>query len=212
MTKIYDVSLTIKSDIVTWPGDSGVTLEKTSQIENGDVYNNSRMTLGVHTGTHVDAPRHFVADGQTVETLDLNVLTGPVQVVHLPDTITEITAELLAGLAISPGTERLFFRTRNSHYWDEAPTLFQMDFVAILPDAAEALVKMGIRLVGVDYLSVAPFHNTIPTHQILLQAGMILVEGLNLGAVSEGLYMLYCLPMKLGGSDGAPARVILVEE
>lgn len=212
MSRIYDVSLTIQPGMVTWPGDPGVALERTSKMDEGDVYNDSRMNMGVHTGTHVDAPRHFVPGGATVEKLDLNILTGPVQVVHLPDNIEVITAEVISGLGIAADTQRLLFRTRNSRYWDESPTIFQEDYVAISTDGAKALVEMGIRLVGVDYLSVAPYYNTISPHQTFLQAGTVLVEGLNLEAVAEGEYMLYCLPMKLGGSDGAPARVILVEE
>ena len=212
MSKIYDVSLTISPDMATWPGDSGVALDCTSKIEEGAEANVSSIAMGVHTGTHVDAPWHFISDGSTVETLELDILTGPVQVVHLPDTAGAITTEVLDGLDIPANTIRLLFRTRNSYYWKENPGTFQQDFVAIQPDAARKLVDMGIRLVGVDYLSVAPYHDAIPTHQVLLQAGMILVEGLNLGAVEAGEYILYCLPLKLGGSDGAPARVILVEE
>jgi arylformamidase len=212
MSKIYDVSLTISPDMATWPGDPGVVLDRISKIEEGAEANVSSIALGVHTGTHVDAPWHFISGGPTIETLDLNILTGPALVVHLPYTTAMITTEVLDALDIPVDTIRLLFRTRNSRYWEENPKTFQQDYVAIQPDAARKLVDMGVRLVGVDYFSVAPYHDQIPTHQVLLGAGIAVVEGLSLGAVEAGIYKLYCLPLKLGGSDGAPARAILVEE
>jgi arylformamidase len=160
-------------------------------------------------GTHVDAPDHFLGNGRTVESLPLNILSGRVYVLYLPDTDL-ITADILAKAEIPPRTRRLLFKTRNSAIWAQGGRTFQKDFVALSPDGAQYLVDRGFKLVGVDYLSVAPYKQSRPTHEILLRAGVIIVEGLDLSAVSPGRYTLQCLPLKLVGADGAPARVILI--
>jgi arylformamidase len=121
-----------------------------------------------------------------------------------------ITAKALEKAEIPPRTRRLIFKTRNTALWSNPAHPFKTDFVAISPDGAQFLVERGVKLVGVDYLSVAPYTDPIPTHQILLKAGVVVIEGLNLSQVSQGRYSLYCLPMKLAGSDGAPARAILI--
>jgi arylformamidase len=207
---IYDISLTISPEMPVWPGDPAVLLEQVESMDAGAHANVSRLNAGVHTGTHVDAPHHFLNDGRTVEGLPLEVLTGPCYVAQIPDAMDEITAEVLDGIPLAEGTVRLLFGTRNSHWWARGENSFQKDFVAVTEDGAEWLVKRGIRLVGVDYLSVAPFGESVPTHTVLLQAGVVVVEGLNLSSVPRGFYDLYCLPLKLKGSDGAPARAILV--
>jgi arylformamidase len=207
--RIYDISLTISPDMPVWPGDVLPELERTSKIEAEDDANVSRMNISVHTGTHVDAPYHFLSQGKTVEHLQLNHLTGRAYVLHLPE-VNLITAEILDNADIPARTKRVLFRTRNSTYWRHKEKKFHTDYVAISEDGAEYLVKRGIKLVGVDYLSVAPYEDTIRTHEILLQAGVIILEGLDLTEVSQGRYALYCLPLKIEGSDGAPARVILV--
>ncbi|RPI87485.1 MAG: cyclase family protein [Chloroflexi bacterium] len=206
----YDISLDISPQMITWPGDPSVTLERVKKIEEGASANVSRMDIGVHTGTHVDAPFHFLRDGKTIDCLPLRLLTGRVYVLHLPDSVNEITSQVLQKAEIPPRTRRLLFRTRNSKLWAKHEKNFREDYVALSADAADFLVKRGVKLVGVDYLSVAPFHSTIPTHEILLKAGVIVVEGLNLSQVAPGRYTLYCLPLKLIGADGAPARAILV--
>lgn len=207
--RIYDISLMISPSMPTWPGDPSLVLERVKKIEDGSHNNVSRLELSVHTGTHVDAPYHFLPKGETVDTLSLSHLTGRVYVCHLPD-VAEITAEVLEQAEIPPRTRRILFKTRNSEIWARREQNFQTDFVAITPDGAEFLVKRGIKLVGVDYLSVAPFGESQVTHQILLSAGVIVVEGVDLSQVPPGRYTLYCLPLKLSGSDGAPARAILI--
>jgi arylformamidase len=209
--EIFDVSLPISPDMLVWPGDPPVSLEQVASIRAGAEANVSRLALGVHTGTHVDAPHHFLDDGRTVESLPLEVLTGPVLVVRIPDRVKLITAQILEGAGIPPGTERLLFRTSNSSLWQAGAKTFDTTFVAISVEAAGWLVERGVRLVGVDYLSVAPYKNSVPTHRALLKSGMVLLEGLDLSAVSPGAYVLYCLPLKLAGSEGAPARAILVK-
>ncbi len=207
--KIYDISLTITPELPVWPGDPKVVLERIYKIEEGANANVSRMDLGVHTGTHVDAPHHFVHGAKTIEQLDLEVLIGPVQVVALPDTVTTITAAVLEQAGLHPPCQRVLFKTRNSAYWTQPVQRFQTDFVGIDAGGARWLVEHGLRLVGIDYLSIAPFKKSRPTHEALLEAEMIVLEGVNLSAVPAGDYTLYCLPLKLGGSDGAPARAIL---
>jgi arylformamidase len=208
--KTYDISLTISPDMPVWPGDGGITIKRIDKIDAGSDANVSRMEMGVHTGTHVDAPYHFLKDGSTVENLSLKILVGRAYVVHLRDDVDVITPEVLAAAGIPPRTRRVLFRTRNSKQWGKDFKPFQKDFVAIDAKAAEYLVKHGVKLVGVDYLSVAPFGQATPTHVTLLKAGVVIVEGLNLAQVSKGRYNFFCLPLKLKGSDGAPARAILV--
>ncbi|MEA3351468.1 MAG: cyclase family protein [Chloroflexota bacterium] len=209
--QIHDISLTIHPSLPTWPGDPKIKLERISKIEDGADANVTHISAGVHIGTHVDAPYHFLGgDAPTVERLPLDVLTGPAEVIHCPDVGT-ITADVLRAASIPAQATRLLFKTRNSELWARGETEFQQDFVALSADAAEYLVEHGIKLVGVDYLSVAPFHESVPTHRILLEAGVIAVEGLDLSGIKPGSYMLYCLPLKIQGSDGAPARAILIE-
>ena len=210
--KIFDISLTISPDLPVWPGDPPVELEQIASIDEGAHSNVSRLNTAVHVGTHVDAPHHFLNDGRTVEQLSLEILTGPCYVTQLPDGIEAITAEALEGMSLPSGTTRILFGTSNSRLWSRGETEFQEDFVAVTEDGANWLVEHGIQLVGVDYLSVAPYSDSVPTHTILLQAGIIVLEGLNLSAVPRGFYELYCLPLKLLGSDGAPARAILIEK
>ena len=208
---IYDLTLTIRNEMAVWPGDPQVHLERISKIEEGSNANVSRMDLSVHTGTHLDAPVHFIPGAKSIETLPLELLMGPAQVVQLPDQVDLITAREVEQAGILPGVVRVLFKTRNSYYWQTENLPFQTGFVAVSADGAEALVRMGIRLVGIDYLSIAPFKNSRPTHEVLLKNGIVIAEGLNLNQVQPGMYTLICLPLKLGGSDGSPARVVLVD-
>lgn len=208
--RILDISLPVSPSLPVWPGDPAIELERISSIESGAEYNLTKLNSSVHIGTHVDAPLHFLSDGRSVDQLPLDVLTGLCYVVQLPDGVDAITAEVLDGIPLAEGTTRILFGTRNSHGWASGETEFQPDFVAITEDGAEWLVARGVQLVGVDYLSVAPYEDTVPTHGVLLQAGVIVVEGLNLSQVPRGFYDLYCLPLKLVGAEGAPARAVLV--
>lgn len=206
--RTYDITLTISPDLVVWPNDPQVELSRISKLEDGANANVSKMTLGVHTGTHVDAPYHFIADGNTVDNLPLDLLIGRAYVLHLPDADL-ITLDMVKNSSIPPRTKRVLFRTRNSEIWNSNKKTFQKNFVSLSSEAAEYLVGRGVKLVGIDYLSIAPFGDSAPTHRILLSADVIVVEGLNLSEVSQGRYTLYCLPMKLKGADGAPARAVL---
>jgi arylformamidase len=208
---IYDITLTISPDMPVWPGDPAVVLELAESMDKGDHVNVTRLNLSAHTGTHVDAPHHFLNDHRTVENLPLEVLTGPCFVIQLPDDVDEISAEVLERVPWADGTTRVLFGTSNSRFWAQGEKTFQKNFVAVSEDGAEWLVAHGVKLVGVDYLSVAPFGDSGPTHKVLLNAGVVIVEGLNLAQIPRGFYDLYCLPLKLAGADGAPARVILVQ-
>jgi arylformamidase len=207
--RTYDITLTITPQSVVWPGDKPVNIKQTSSIAAGDDANVSEITMSCHTGTHVDAPHHFLNNGITVEDLSMDLLVGRAYVLHLPD-ISMITAAALMQADIPPRTRRLLFKTRNSQYWADGNQEFQTDYVALSVDAAELLVDRNVKLVGIDYLSIAPYKMGTPVHSILLDAGMVIIEGLDLSEVSQGRYTLHCLPLKLGGVDGAPARAILV--
>ena len=208
---IYDISLTISNALPVWPGDPPINLYRVLDMSRGDLYTVSRLECGVHTGTHLDAPMHFIRAGNGVDTLDLNVLVGPCEVVYAPDAKV-IDATLLDQLHLPAGSTRVLFRTRNSEIWARGETTFQTEFVAIDPSGAEWLVAHGVRLVGIDYLSVAPFTASVPTHEVLLGAGVIAVEGLNLANIEPGEYQLICLPIKLLNTDGAPVRAILMRD
>jgi arylformamidase len=212
MKYVYDISLTISAELPVWPGDPKVILERVNKIENGANSNVSRLELSVHTGTHVDAPFHFLPGESTVESLSIDILTGNALVIELPDACGVIDACVVTAAGIAPGTQRVLFKTRNSHYWAENVADFQTGFVGVLADGAEQLVKLGVRLVGIDYLSISPYKNSRPTHEALLKAGVVIVEGLDLSQVPAGEYLLVCLPLKLKDSDGAPARAVLIKE
>jgi arylformamidase len=207
--KTYDISVPIKPDMAVWPGDPAVVMQRISKIEEGDNANVTHISLSAHTGTHVDAPYHFLPDGNTLDAVPLSIMTGRAFVLHLP-AVDLITAEVLQQVEIPRRTRRLLFKTRNSEIWARGEKDFQTDFVAVSADGAQYLVDRGIRMVGIDYLSIAPYKQSRPTHEILLKAGVFILEGINLTGVEQGRYSLYCLPLNLYGVDGAPARAILV--
>jgi arylformamidase len=208
---IYDISLTISDDLPVWPGDSEILVERVVKMEEGATSNVSHLSMSAHVGTHVDAPFHFLGgDAPTVERLPLEVLIGRAYVLSLGDEVDLVTASVLERAGVPPRTRRLLIKTRNSALWARRESEFRTDFVALSADGARYLVGRGVKLVGVDYLSVAPFDQGAPTHKILLGAGIVALEGLDLSGVSSGRYMLYCLPLKVAGADGAPARAILI--
>lgn len=209
--RTFDVSVPISFTLPVWPGEPRVVLRQMMSLAAGNSANVSHLSLGVHTGTHVDAPSHFIHGGVTVDQLPLDVLIGPASVCHLND-VEEISRSNLDQLSLPPNTCRLLLSTRNSMLWAQGSTEFKPDFVALTPNAATWVVERGIRLIGVDYLSIQRFQDSEPTtHRTLLSAGVVIVEGLNLSNVPPGSYQLVCLPLKLEGCDGAPARVVLLE-
>ena len=206
---IYDISLPISESLIVWPGDPPVDITQPSHLARGDAATVSHLSMSAHSGTHVDAPAHFILGGASVEALDLNVLVGPALVVEAIEA-DALSADVLEGLPIPANMERVLFRTRNSDRWARGEREFYRDFSAITQDGASWLVARGVRLVGVDYMSVGPFGQTAPTHRTLLSAGVIPVEGLNLSGIEPGVYQFVCLPLRIIGGDGAPARAILI--
>lgn len=203
--KIYDVSVAISSSMPVYPGDPTVDVEQTHQIAKGDVANVSRLSFGAHTGTHIDAPAHFIEGAMTVDQIPLNLLMGRARVLEISSAV--ITAEVLDEFTFRDDS-RVLFKTRNSYLWRERS--FVTDFVHLTKDAAERLVENGVKVVGIDYLSVEKYNFTSPdVHRTLLGNGTIIIEGLDLSEVEAGDYEMICLPMKIEGGDGAPARVVL---
>jgi arylformamidase len=202
MAEIIDVSVPVSPSTVTWENELRPVIERVSSIEAGDGYNLSRLDFGVHTGTHVDAPSHFIDGAGSIESLPLDALIGPARVIDARGVADEIDIELVER-ELAEDCERVVFATRNSELWDEPG--FRGDFVGISPRAASFLVERGVRLVAIDYLSVG-----VPeTHRELLSHGVVLLEGLDLRGVEAGHYRLICLPLNIVGSDGAPARAVL---
>lgn len=209
--KIFDVTVAVSETVPIYEGDPRVTIEGVMSMAAGDAANVSRLCFGAHTGTHVDAPNHFIDGTRRVEDLDIERLLGPCRVVELDDSIYAIQPMHVAELG---GIERVLFKTRNSAFWNEPETGFRTDFTYITPEAAHVLADLGLKLVGIDYLSVEKFGSTdFATHVTLLQKEIVILEGLDLRMVPAGEYELICLPMKFvgGTGDGAPARTILID-
>jgi arylformamidase len=205
---IYDITVPIRSGMPVYEGDPGVEINAWSALAKGDSANVSFLHFGAHTGTHVDAPAHFVEGARKIDALSLESLIGPARVVHVPDYLTEIDLGFVASCNLDQ-VERVLFRTRNSNFWDQG---FRKDFTHLSPEAARKLVGMGVKLVGIDYLSIEKFHSGHHlTHLALLSNNVIIVEGLNLKDIEAGDYELICLPLKIaeGAGDGAPARAVL---
>lgn len=194
---IIDVSVPIRPGMITYPGDPTVELERVSAIVDGALANVSRLEFGVHTGTHVDAPLHFLDGAAATEELPLDTLVGEAHVVGAET----LTAEELRRLE---PVERVLFKTSNSELWEQPE--FSHDFLSLDGEAARVLLERGVRLVGIDYLSIGDEE----AHRVLLAAGIVTIEGLDLRGVEPGEYQLVCAPLKLVGSDGAPARVLLL--
>ena len=207
---IHDSSIPISESMPIYPGDPAVQIERVLQIEQGAMANVSKLSLGSHTGTHIDPPFHFFTDGKTVDQLDLDALYGEAFVADLTSVKNSITANDLEQAKLPANAKRILCKTHNGLLWDKVG--FQKHFVAFAPDAAEWLVQRDVRLVGLDYLSAEAYDAPEPrAHRVLLGEGVIIVEGLNLTDVAPGRYTLACLPLKIQHADGAPARAILIE-
>jgi arylformamidase len=204
--KWIDVSVPLGEERPVWPGDPPFRYEETHTIAAGSEANCARMSLTVHFGTHVDAPYHFVAGGQTIDQIALDLLVGPCLVIALPEVRPTIEPEHLRD-EVPAGTRRLLVRTRNCAILHD--TVFHREFVAFSEASVRWLVERGVRLLGIDYFSIAPWGTQVPAHVALLGAGGVAVENVDLSRIEPGLYELCCLPIKLRGSGGAPARVIL---
>jgi arylformamidase len=208
---IYDISVPLRGGGVVYPGNPAISITPQQAISQGAGANVSRLDLGSHSGTHVDAPKHFFDDGAGVDALPLDVLMGPARLIAFDDGVTSIGEAELRRHDLR-GVTRLLMRTRNSAWLASGATEFHPDYTYLAPDGAAHLVGLGIKLVGVDYLSVEQFHSGHHrTHRTLLSAGVVIVEGLVLAGPPPGDYELRCLPLRLVGLDGAPARAVLVD-
>jgi arylformamidase len=208
---IYDISVPLSASTPTYPSDPTIEIKSWSQLDRGDAANVSLLHFGAHSGTHVDAPAHFIAGGSKVDALPLESLMGEVTVVEVPADIRAIDADFV-GNNCNQSSERVLFKTRNSSFWSSSQEGFRTDYTYLQPDAARRLTERGIRLVGIDYLSIEQFKSeSFETHRILLSSSVVILEGLDLRNVAAGSYELICLPLRIAGGsgDGAPARAIL---
>ena len=209
MPRIHDVSVSVRTGGIIYPGNPEITIEAQQAIAKGAGANVSRISFGSHTGTHVDASKHFFDDGQTVDAIPLEKLTGRAILIAFDDSVMSVTADGLKEHELG-GHTRVLIRTRNSALLRQAE--FVRDYTFLAPDGAQYLVDKGVELVGVDYLSIEQFRSGHHrTHRTLLERGVVIVEGLALSDPAPGEYDFYCLPLKLEGLDGAPARAILIE-
>lgn len=206
---VVDISMPLDGQTPVWPGSPGFTSSAHLSLSAGDVANATLIEMDVHCGTHVDAPRHFVEDGATVDALSLRTLIGTAWVA---DAVGQevIDATVLEGLDIPPETTRLLLRTDNSLGPREGP--FREGYVALTAGAAQWVVDRGLELVGIDYLSIQRFHDPPDAHYTLLRAGIVILEGVALGEVRSGRWTLVCLPMAVAGAEAAPARALLLDE
>jgi len=204
--RLYDVTLPIRDGMPVYPGDPAIVFRPHCAIATGAPFNLSVVTFGSHTGTHIDAPRHFFDGAGDIEGIGLEVLIGPARVIEIP-AAADIGVDALREIASAP-CRRLLLKTRNSSR--PLPDRFTPGYAALTAGAARLLVEIGLLLVGLDGPSADPSHATeYPAHRTLLQAGVVILEGLDLAAVPPGQYELLCLPLRLAGADGAPARVVL---
>ena len=209
MKKYYDISVPISSNLPIWPDTQPIEFQRTLDLDQGDIANDTTICMSVHTGTHVDASLHFVSSGRSVDELPLETLIGPATVIDVGE-IEVITAIFLEGLELPNNLKRILFKTKNSRLWNSINSnTFETNFVALSFDAAKWLVNQGIILVGIDYLSIQRFYDGPETHIVFLQSDVVIIEGLNLIDVPTGDYELICLPIKLKGLEGAPSRAIL---
>ncbi len=207
--KLIDVSVRLSAATPTFPGNPAFASDPVKRTARGDSANVTALHLGTHTGTHVDAPRHFFDSAPGVDALPLDLLIGPVRVVEIGGPRRGIEASDLAGAQLA-GETRVLLKTGNSALWQSNE--FHRDFAFLDESGARLLVDCGIRLVGIDYLSIEQFKRPgAPVHHLLLERGIVIVEGLDLSRVPAGRYEMYCLPLDIAGSDGAPARVVLRE-
>jgi arylformamidase len=205
----HDISVALDGDLPTWPGSPGVLTELRMSIARGEDANVTQLSIDVHSGTHVDAPRHCIDQGETLEEVGLDSFIGPAVVLDTGPA-KEITAAVLNAARIPDGTERLLLRTANSLRLDMYDRPFDEDYAALTLDGAEWLATKRLRLVGIDYLSIQRYAEPPDVHRALLGAGMSILEGLRLAEVAPGPYELVCLPLRLVNVEGAPARAILL--
>jgi len=208
--RYFDLTLPIGRDTPRWPGDPAVRVRRVQALARGDAANVRAVSLGTHTGTHIDAPAHLLAQGADLDGVPLEALMGPAHVVELPG-VREVAPQHLEALQLPADCRRLLVRTDNSKRGLLTSGQFVPDYAALTGAAGDWLAEFGVCFVGIDALSVDLYHAAaLPAHQALLARGVVIAEGLDLRVVPAGRYQLICLPLRLAGADGAPARIILV--
>jgi len=209
VSRIYDISVPIRSGGLVYPGNPEVEITLQQAVAKGAGANVSSIRFGSHTGTHADAARHFFDDGQSVDRIPLERLIGPALLLSFPDDLRAISAADLRNHDLK-GRTRILLRTRNSALLSQKE--FVRDYTYLAPDGAQYLVDNGVELVGIDYLSIEQFHSGHHmTHRILLERSVVILEGLDLSVPAPGEYDLICLPLRIEGCDGAPARAVLIK-
>ena len=207
MPQLYDISVPLQAGLPTWPESHGIHISRLMTLEEGG-WTISRLDVDVHSGTHIDAPLHIVPGGKTTCDIPLEKLVGPCFVAEFFD-CKVITAEDLERASLPRDVKKLLLKTDNSRLWDDPRHPFYEDFCALSADGAQWVVERGIHLVGIDYLSIQRFHDSPQTHVILLENEVVILETLDLRAVPQGTYELWCLPLKVVGVEGIPARAVL---
>lgn len=209
MARLIDISAKLRGAMPVWPGSVGIRVDRTLSFAAGDDVNVSRLDMDVHCGTHIEAPLHFIDGGKSLEEYPLTAFVGPAWVADIAS--SAIGERELESAGIPAGVERLLIRTHNSEWWGESGA-FRDDYAALTRDGASWIVARGIRLVGIDYLSVQLFGDPTETHRILMQGDVLILEGLDLATVEPGRYGLSCLPLRIAGVEAAPVRAVLVDE
>jgi len=207
--KIIDITRGIKNGMLVWPGDEAAQIGWESRIADGAISNVSSIQIGAHVGTHIDMPLHFIEGGKTMDDLDLSKMIGKAIVVEVPQG-RQIDGEFLESLNLED-VSRILFKTSNSAFWDDSVADFVEDYTGLQSSAAEWLVNHGCQLVGIDYLSIAPYNDSETTHKILLANDVIILETLDLREAEPGEAELICLPLKLEGREAAPCRAVLIK-
>jgi len=207
--KYYDISVPISATMPIYEGDPPVEVVPFSRISRGDIVNVLRLNMGTHTGTHIDAPLHVIEGGRNISEIPIETLHGPALIIDT-GAAEVITPDFVASPHLN-GIKRILFKTRNSSYWKQPG--FRRDFTYLTGETAKQLADRGVKLVGIDYLSIEKFGSEDhAAHRLLLEAGVVVLEGLNLSDVSAGIYELLCLPLRIHDGDGSPCRAILLEK
>jgi arylformamidase len=209
MARIIDISLAIEPGLPTWPTSQGFRTRWAMRIDDGDSANVSIYEADVHTGTHVESGLHFLREGDPIERLPLEQLVGPAVVVEVEG--DEVSAAALERAGVPQGATRLLIKTANSERWAKGWGAFDSQYVALTTDAARWIAERGFELVGLDHLSIQQFHSDGETHRVLMRAGVAILEGINLAGVAPGTYTLVAAPLKLVGTEAAPARALLID-
>ena len=208
---LIDISVSINVSIPVWPGDEPPLIKENVTNDDEGTIHTSVVTMNVHTGTHIDAPKHFYPTGKVASDLSLDRLCGNCQVLEIPPAVSLITKGDILRANFVKNCPRVLFKTNNSRMWKAEGSEFFPEYTALAVSGAQFLIDAGVDFVGIDYLSIAPYSNVWDVHQALLSRQIVILEGINLDAVKAGIYELLCLPLKLDSQDGLPVRAVLRE-